>query len=309
MGNFLTGAKNFAIKCRNKNFYISRILLYFFLLCVSFVYLFPFLKMVINSIMTYTDLNDPAVTWIPHSIYPKNYKIALYYLNIHKNGINSLIITLLSTVGHIISCSFIAYGFSRFNFKLKNLLFAIVVFSIIIPPQVLILPQYIYYLKLDFLNTYLPIILPCFFGYGLRGGLFIYIFRQNFLGLPLEIEDAAAVDGYGPLRTWAFIVMPNAKNTGLVAFLVSFVWHWNDYYEPSYYLTFQDKLPLPAMLNNVLNAKTDYYTAMLNGTLDRLVTDGVIMAAIFICTIPLLVLYFVLQRGFMQGLERSGLVE
>lgn len=309
MNNALTVAKNTFYKLKNKNFYIARILLYFFLLCVAFVYLYPFLKMVINSVMTYTDLNDPSVTWIPHSIFLDNYRVALYYLNIDVNGINSVVITLLSTIGHIVSCSFIAYGFSRFNFKLKNLLFAIVVFSIIIPPQVLILPQYIYYLKLDFLNTYLPIILPCFFGYGLRGGLFIYIFRQNFLGLPLEIEDAAAVDGYGPLRTYAFIVMPNAKNTALVAFLVSSVWHWNDYYEPSYYLTFQDKLPLPAMLTNVVNAKTDYYSAMLNGTLDKFVTEGVIMAAIFMCTVPLLVLYFVLQRRFMQGLERSGLVE
>lgn len=309
METALKRVKNFIIKCKNNDFYISRILLYFFLLSVSFVFLYPFLRMIVTSVMSYSDLNDPAVTWLPHGIYLKNYSVALSYLDIQIHGVNSLIITLLSTVGHILSCSFVAYGFSRFKFKLKNLFFAIVVFSIIIPPQVLILPQYIYYLKLNFLNTYLPIILPCFLGYGLRGGLYIYIFRQNFMGLPLEIEDAAAVDGYGPIRTYAFIVMPNARNTVLVAFLVSFVWHWNDYYEPSYYLTFQNKLPLPAMLNNVLNAKSDYYSAMLNGTLDRLVTDGVVMAAIFICTVPLLLLYFVLQNGFMQGLERSGLVE
>lgn len=309
MNKCLAGAKRKLQMLVYRRFYLSRIILYFLLICVSFIFLLPFLRMIIQSVMTYTDLNDPSVNWIPHTLDMKNYAVANHHLNYWKHMGNSLLVTLTCTIGHILACSFIAYGFARFRFRGRGLLFAFAILSILVPPQVLILPQYMYYLKLGWLNTYLPIIVPCFLGYGLRGGLYIYIFRQFFMGLPVELEDAAAVDGLSSLGTFFRIVLPISRPSILVTFLVSFVWHWNDYYEPSFYLTFQEQLPLPSMLQNVLNGNKDYFKALLEGTLDTLVTDGVVMAAIFLCCIPPLIIYFLLQRGFIQGVERSGIVE
>ncbi len=288
---------------------LFRILLYLFLIMVAFVFLYPFLRMLVTSVKSYGDLHDMNVNWIPTAFELKNYRVAAHYLDIPIHLMNSLFIAVACTLGHVLACSYIAYGFARFRFKGRGFLFVVVVFTIILPPQVLILPQYMQYMNLGFLNSYLPIVLPTFFGYGLRGGLYIFIFRQFFLSLPAEIEDAAQVDGYGYMRIYLKIALPMVRTAILMCVLVSVVWHWNDYFEPSIYLSLTEKLPLPAMLPDLFGGVRDIYQAILENKLDILVTDGVVMAAITICITPLILLFAVLQKGFVQGVERSGLVE
>lgn len=288
---------------------VFRLMLYFFLLVVSFVFIFPFLSMLVTSVKNYSDLHDISINWIPRTLYWQNYLTALHYLDLPIHLRNSVIITGISTLGHILSCSFIAYGFSRFQFRGRNFLFMIVIFSILIPPQVLVLPQYMYYLKMGWINSFLPIYLPTFFGYGLRGGLYIFIFRQFFLGLPLDLEDAAQVDGYGYFKIFWKIALPIARSALLVCIVISIVWHWNDYFEPSLYLSLSSSLPLPSMLTNVFHGQRDYFQAIIQNQLHLLVTDGVIMAAITICTLPVFIIYMFLQKGFIEGIERTGIIE
>lgn len=289
--------------------WLKKLFLYIFLTAVSFAFIYPFLYLLITSVKSFSDLNDMTIRWIPRTLYFGNYATALKYLNLPTHLTNSLFITGMSTLGHLLSCSFIAYGFARFRFFGKNFLFAVVILSILIPVQVLVLPQYSYYLQLGWNDTYLPIILPCFFGYGLRGGMYIFIFRQFIVSLPKELEEAATIDGCGYFSAYGRIIVPNIKSAALVCFFVSFVWHWNDYFEPSIYLSFTERLPLPAMLSSVFNGLTDYFKALQEGRLDMLVTEGVIMAAIGICIFPLLLVFAFLQKKFVQGVERTGLVE
>ena len=283
--------------------------LYIFLIAVSFAFLYPFLYMLITSVKSMADLNDVTVNWAPRELYWQNYATALKYLDVGRHLLNSLIITGLTTLGHLLSGSFIAYGFARFKFRGRGLLFGVVILSILIPAQVIVLPQYSYYLQLNWMNTYLPIILPAFFGFGLRGGMYIFIFRQFFFGLPKELEEAATIDGCGYFGTYWRIILPNVKSAFLVCAFISIVWHWNDYFEPSIYLSFADKLPLPSMLCSVCNGLTDYFKNLSEGKLDMLVTEGVIMAAITICITPLILVFAFLQRSFVEGVERTGLVE
>lgn len=294
---------------RNKRGIVFRIALYIIMIVISFVYIFPFLYMLITSIKSYTDLMDISVNWVPREFKFSNYSVALSYLGFTRHFLNSIVITGLSSLGHILFGAFIAYGFSRFHFPGRNLLFLVVVFSILIPPQVLILPQYINYARLGWINSSLPIIVPTFLGYGLRGGLFIFIFRQFFNGLPLSLEDAAQVDGYGYFQTFLRIVLPVSKSPVLVSIVVSVVWHWNDYYEPAIYISKTEKLPLPSMLPAVLNGLRDFHLAVLTDQLHKLVTDGVIMAAITICIFPIFIFYMFAQKGFIAGVERTGIVE
>lgn len=284
-------------------------LLYSFLVVVSFVFVYPFLYMLVTSIKSYSDLHDISINWLPRAIHWRNYVTALYYLDVPIHLRNSIIIAGVATVGHILSCSFIAYGFSRFEFRGKSLLFMIVLLSIIIPSQVIVLPQYMYYMKIGWVNSFTPILLPSFLGYGLRGGLYIFIFRQFFLGLPLELEDAAQVDGYGYMKIYWKIALPISRVAILVCVVISFVWHWNDYFEPSLYLSLSSMLPLPSMLVNVFNGQRDYFNAILTNQLHLLVTDGVIMAAITICVMPVFFIFMFLQKGFIEGIERTGIVE
>lgn len=288
---------------------VFKLLLYLFLAVVSFVFIYPILYMMVTSIKSYNDIVDTTINWIPRNVYLQNYSTALVYLNLSTNFKNSVFITGIATIGHILSCSFIAYGLSRFDFRGKNLLFMIVIFSIIVPQQVIVLPLYMHYMSLGWLNSYLPILIPTFFGFGLRGGLYIFIFRQFFLGLPLDIEDAAQVDGYGYFWIYWRIVLPISKSALLVCTVISIVWHWNDYFEPSLYLSLTSRLPLPSMLVNVFNGPRDYFAALMTNQLHLLVTDGVIMAAIAICILPVVLVFLFLQKGFIEGIERTGMVE
>jgi len=319
--NFNIAINNVAGKSKNKlanlNMRIAaisgkltfKLLLYLFLIVVSFVFIYPLLYMLVTSIKSYTELIDTSINWVPRTFYWQNYSTALTYLNLSVNFKNSIILTGIATIGHILSCSYIAYGLSRFNFRGKNILFAIVIFSIIVPQQVIVLPLYMHYMRLGWLNSYLPILIPTFFGFGLRGGLYIFIFRQFFLGLPMDIEDAAQVDGYGYFWIYLRIVLPIARSAVLVCTVISIVWHWNDYFEPSLYISLTSKLPLPSMLNNVFNGPRDYFAALITDQLHLLVTDGVIMAAITICILPVAIIFLFLQKGFIEGVERTGMVE
>jgi multiple sugar transport system permease protein len=228
---------------------------------------------------------------------------------------NSLIVTVSATIGHILSCSFIGYGFARYNFKGKHVLFSLVILSLIVPVQTIIVPLYITFSNLKWLNTYLPMIVPSFFGYGLRGGLFIFIFRQFYLGLPTALEDAAKIDGCDFLRTYWNIVLPVVKSAFMVVLVLSVVWHWNDFFEPSIYCFNTPNLTmLPSRLSlivNMVNKLPDKGLLMKIGyrETENVINSAVLMAGTFLVILPVVVFFAFLQRHFMQGIERTGLVE
>lgn len=294
--------------------FIYRVALYLLLLDLAFVFLYPFIYMIITSLKSPQDLLDITVNILPTSFYIQNYRAAFVALNYGSAIKNSIIITLFATIGHIIACSFIAYGFARFKFPGREFFFMIVIFSIIVPIQVLIFPYYIQFSKWGWLNTYLPFIIPTFFGFGLRGGLYIFIFRQFFMGLPYELEEAATIDGCGIFRTYWNIVLPISKSATLVTAVLSMVWHWNDYFEPGIYLTKINLWPLPVnipFMYDVLKALSGEQLEMLEDLMvdgEVLLNEGIVFAGTFLVVLPLLIVYLILQRQFMEGIERTGIV-
>lgn len=181
---------------------VVRLAMYLFLSIVSFVFLFPFLYMIITSLKSPYDLYDATVNWIPRSFFVANYATAFSKLGYLPHFFISLFLTGAGIFTHIFVGSFVAYGLARYKFPGKTLLFGIVVLSIVVPTQVLILPQYIEFVALGWKDTYLPLLVPLFFGFGLRGGVFIFLFRQFFLGLPKSLEEAAKIDGCGYLGVY-----------------------------------------------------------------------------------------------------------
>jgi len=293
---------------------IYRFTLYVLLANLAFVFVYPFIHMIITSLKSPADLFDITVNIIPTSFYIDNYFAAFMALNYGESAVNSLIITLFATIGHIISCSFIAYGFSRFKFPGREFFFMIVMFSIIVPIQVIIFPYYIMYSNWGWLNTFWPFIVPSFFGFGLRGGLYIFIFRQFFMGLPYELEEAATIDGCGALRTYWNIVLPIAKPATLVTAVLSMVWRWNDYFEPGIYLTKIELWPLPITIPFMYEAlealsgeQTEAFTELLvDGEI--FFSEAIVLAGTFMIVLPLLIAYLFLQRHFMESVERTGIV-
>ena len=150
------------------------------------------------------------------------------------------------------------------------------------------------------LNTIVPLILPSFFSLGLNGGLFVFLFRQFFKSMPKELENAALIDGTGVFGAYFKIMLPNASSAMLVTLILSFIWQWNNYFEPSLYIREQDRYTLVMMLSNL--------SATAQGTLGASTfNNGVNLAATFLCALPLIIVFFVLQKRFTKGIETSGL--
>jgi multiple sugar transport system permease protein len=294
-----------------------RLLIYILLFDLAFVFLFPFLYMVITSLKSSSDLMDTSILWIPKEIEWKNYRNAYYALQYGRSVFNSAIVTSLSIFGHLASCSLAAYAFARYSFKGRDALFLLVLLSIIVPAQVIIVPLYIQFSKLDWLGTYLPLVVPTFFGFGLKGALFIFIFRQFFVGLPPDLENAARIDGCGGFRTYLRIILPISKAAILVVSVLAMVWHWNDYFEPNLYLT-KPKLwlvpqMLPAMYDRMLSMGLDDMSEFLDAeVIDEgmiIFNEAVVLAGTFLVILPIMIPYFFVHKYFQESIARTGLTE
>ena len=290
---------------------VFHIFIYILLINLAFVFVYPFMYMFVTALKSNADLNDITVNWIPKTIKLENFKIAKELIKYNKYIINSVFITVLATTGHILSCSFIGYGFARFNFPFKKLLFFLVIVSFIVPVQTIIVPLYMTYQNFGWLDTYWPLIVPTFFGFGLKGALYVFIFRQFYLGLPKELENAAKIDGCGFLKTYWLIVLPIAKAAFWVVLVLSVVWHWNDFYEPAIYISKTTMSVLPSRINaivSVINAPPEQLFELLElieG--EDTINNAVIMAGTFLVILPVLIGFAFVQRKFMQGIERTGI--
>lgn len=289
---------------------VPRVLLYAVMLGLAFIFLYPFLYMIVTSLMSNDDLNNSLVRWIPRKLCWQNYAMAASMIDYWKNLKNSVIVTVVSTLGQMISCSMAAYSLSRFRYFGKRLIVFVMILAILVPTQTIIVPQYLLYADMGWLNTYLPLTVPAFFGFGLKGALFIYIFRQFFQGQPRELEEAARVDGCGFIRTFTHIVVPVARSVYVVVLILALVWHWSDYFEPSMYINRSDMALVSMRLqvvSDLLRLPLDVLESTYGVTDTNTINNAVLMAGTFMVVLPILAVYAVLQRQFIQGIERSGL--
>lgn len=287
-----------------------------FLVCMSFIVLYPLLYMISISIRDSVDLYDPAIMWIPKTFTLSNYVNVLKNFNYPVLLRHTVSISLISTVLNVICCCLAGYGFARFRFPAKKLLFACVILTIIVPPQNVSISMYLQYYQFDFfglgrllgfsanlLNSPVIFYISALFGNGIRSGLFIFIFRQFFRGMPKEFEEAAYIDGCGTLPTFLRIILPNAKSSIISCFLFSFVWYWNDYYLSNMYFDSAYTITTAlGMLKDTLRSQgMDFYS-------NPYVVVTQMQAACFLSIIPLLIIFVFLQRFFTESIERTGLV-
>jgi len=268
---------------------------------VAFIFVMPILRLLSTSLMHVLDLYDPTVVWIPRRWAWENYSRAFAALEFGLSFKNTILVTGTCAVLQTISCAIAGYGFARFHFPGRDRLFMLVLFAMIVPPHAIIIQLFLLFADLHWLESYWPFIVPSALGMGLRGALFVFIFRQFFKGMPWELEDAGMIDGAGPFRVFFNIMLPPAQPAIAVVFLFSFVWHWNDSLEPSIYLSHAEKFFLPQRLAVVEAALQNLRFRAMWGT-------GAIMAAALLVILPLLVLYLFTQRYFVESVERTGLI-
>lgn len=283
---------------------------------LSFVILYPILYMISSSLRPQAQMNDPSVMWIPKTIRLENFKEVWDVIDYPKVLWNTIQLNVVASVLQVGACALTGYGFARFSFKGKKALFALVILQIIVPPQILIMPQYNLFKNFDLfglvsafsgepislLDTNFSMYIPALFGNGIRGGLFIYLFRQFFRGLPKELEDAAYLDGCGPFKTFISVMVPNAASSFLTVFIFSIVWYWNDYYISSMF--FNNSQTMSLQVSNLATSMAMAFTGKTGVPRDYMVW---VEAGCLMAILPIVIMYIFLQKYFTEGIERAGL--
>ncbi len=286
-----------------------------FLLSISYILLYPLLYMISMTVKAPQDFYDTTVIWVPKNFSTNNIKRAWESLDYPKAFLNTVVIEVVSALIEVVSCSIAAYGLARFEFKEKKVLMFILIITILVPSSMIMVPQMTSIrfmdifgilglvnkltgvdLRPNLLNTPLAFYIPSILGVGLKAGLFIYMYVQFFKGLPKELEEAASIDGAGPVKTFLTIVVPSSGVIFLTVTIFSVIWHWNDTYIATMFLS--KNYPLSVALSNFGGA----------GDLFNPANVGILMAACLLVILPPLIMYCILQKQFIKSIDRVGIV-
>lgn len=254
------------------------------------IILIPFAWMISTSLKTPNQILVFPPVWIPEPLVWSNYPRALtifpipFWIFVS----NSLFMSLSIVAGTLLSNAVVAFAFARLRFPGNRLLFLVVLSTMMLPQQVTMIPLYILFARLEWLNNYKPLIIPHFFG----GAYFLFLLRQFYTTIPRELDDAARIDGCGILGLFLRIMLPLSKPALGITAILAFLWSWNSFTEPLIYLNQMETYPLSLAL------------AFLKGTYRILWSE--LMVVSFIAMLPPLILFFVAQRSYIQGIVVTG---
>jgi multiple sugar transport system permease protein len=259
------------------------------LILVSIVLGFPLLWMVLTSLKTNPEaLADPPV-WIPHNLVWSNYPDVIQAVTFPRFLLNTLMYAAATIVGVCISSSLVAYGFSRIRWKGRDLLFKVMVSTLLIPFFATLIPLFVMYKNFHMVGWYLPLIVPTFLGSSIFS---TFLLRQFFMTLPQSVSDAARVDGANEFTIYRRVIMPMSKPALATVILFQFVYCWNDYLGPLIYINQQIWYPISLGLTLILGTYTTNWPW--------------VMAAATAATLPIVVLFFFTQRTFIAGIAIQG---
>lgn len=288
---------------------VGKIVIYFVLICIGFVYLEPIFEIIAKTFMSTDDIVDPSVTWIPKSLSLNNLKVADSVLNLSKTLVNSVWFSGALALAQTIVSALTGYALSRYQFKFKRLWFVMIVLAFVIPVPVLMVPRLMMFVtvqeatSIQLIGTAIPQSLMAVMGQGVYSTVLILICYTSFNMIPRVLDEAAAIDGASASKTFWFIVVKMSASTLLVVFLFSFVWNWNETYITGTLLRGNIAL-LPAKLD-LFNSEFESAVSAAGGAFK--LNEAYKMAATLISISPLMLLYVFVQRYFIQGIENTGI--
>jgi ABC-type glycerol-3-phosphate transport system permease component len=262
---------------------------YAMLIAGSLMFILPLFWAVSSSFKSDYQVLDYPPQWIPDPIRWQNYPEALNYVPFGRFAINTLIIAAGAIVGNLISCTLIAYGFARLRAPGKNVLFILMLSTMMLVEPVRIIPMYIEFNKLGWIDSFLPMIVPAFFG----SPFYIFLLRQFFMNIPRELEDAALIDGANRLQILWRVILPVSKPALAAIAIFNFQGVWNDFLYPLVFLHKQSNYTIALGLNFFRSSYTVHW--------------GYLMAASIVALLPVMIVFFFAQRYFIQGITFSGI--
>jgi len=280
--------------------------------------------MIVGSFKSAADNLDPMVNWVPNGFNFENYTNAIAALDFWNSLKNTFLYGIVSALLQFCSCAVAAYGLARYKFRGRNVLYAVLILNILVPSMMIITPSYLNFSYADIFGILKGISsivgkelrpnltesvwifwIPSIFGVGLKGGLFIYIFSQFYKGLPKELEEAAWIDGAGPVKTFVRIVVPSSGAAAITVLLFSIVWHWNDYYLAQMYAS-----TTPTLSVALRNLSVESVSNTIGGgsALANMSLKGILLAGCVLMVTPMIVFYVIIQRKFIASVATSGIV-
>ena len=258
------------------------------LIVLAVIFTTPFLWLLSTSLKTNEQIVQSSPDWIPRPATVQNFLNAFHTVPLLEYGKNTLIVTLFSVLGALCSNTLVAYGFSRIQWRSREFFFIVTLATLMLPFQVTMVPLFIMFSKLHWTNTFLPLIVPCFFG----NAFYIFLLRQFFLGIPRELSEAARIEGASELQILWHIILPLARPALFTVALFQFLFSWNDFLGPLIYLNDQSKFTLALGLANMQSAigLSDF---------------GMIMAAAVVTVLPVILLFIFAQRYFIEGIVQA----
>lgn len=292
------------------------------LISIGFVIIYPLLYMIVTSLVSRNGFFNSTRVWIPEAISPLfNYKTAMELLDYGNSLKSTLFYEIVSALIEVAACSVTAYGFARFKFKGRSILLGVLFLTILVPDMMVLIPRMANYSKMDvlgilglfdkltgidlrpnLLGSAAAFYLPSLFSIGLRSGIMIFIYMQFFAGLPKELEEAAWIDGAGPVKTFLRIAIPSSGVVIITVLVFSLIWHWNDFQLCSMYLN--DNYPLAMQLDMLPTNLTTMGYYLNPETPETLAFQ---MAGCVLFVTPMLIIYMILQRWFIESIDRVGI--
>lgn len=273
---------------------LSRIVLYVVAIGLAILFSLPFVWTLTSSLKSQSELYTYPPTFLPAEFKWDNYALVFSLAPFAQFIANTVFVTACAMVGQILSASVVAFGFTRFRFPGRETLFFIVLMTLMLPWQVTIVPTFLLFRSLGWINTFLPLIVPSFFG---GGAFFIFLLRQFFMTIPRDLDEAAKIDGASSFRIFWSIMLPLSKPALATVAIFSFIEHWNEFFGPLIYLNSTAKYTISIGLRY-------FQSTPLTGDEPR---DAILMAASLIVAAPPLILFFLAQRFFVQGIVTTGI--
>lgn len=271
---------------------IKRTVLYFVLTAATIVMSFPLFWMISSSMKTLEETNSAGIVWLPKAPTLAAYLSVFQNTDFLRSYFNTIFYTALALTGTLLSIAIVAYAFSRIEWPGRNVVFFLMLATMMIPPQALIVPQYVFFNKLRWIGTFNPIIIPGFFA---GGAAMVFLLRQSMAQIPKELDESAFVDGASHIQIFWEVVLPLIKAPLATVATFLFVGFWNSLLAPLMYLQTVDLYTLPVYVSTLYN---------INLTVQQWPT---IMTAAVLTTVPLIVVFFLAQRFILEGVVVSGL--
>ena len=288
--------------------FVTKLFLYMILIGISFIFMYPLLKMIVTSFMGLEDLIDPTTIWIPSNLVISNYTRAIEALKFWDALVDSLEVAIFPTICAVLSSSLIGYGFAHYEFPGKKLWFAALIIVFLVPTILLQIPTYVIYNELGLIGSLKSYLYPALSGFGIRQPVFIFIFYQFFKGMPKELGESAEVDGANAFQTFLKIAVPMAIPAFIICTLYSFVWYWN---ETSLATSYFGKTYTTLQMA-VANFERQFELMFPSGNvgmneIGQKFNQGVHFAGTMLSILPVLILYAFTQKWFVESADRAGI--